>query len=390
MRDFFARRSTFFCADGKRSLPKFEPQVSPSWRVIPETFTRSCSWWQGSFSFAATAQAQEAKFVGSASCAQCHKAEHKDWLGSHHAVAMQAANDQTRSGPLRRRHIRKNGVKSSFFKKDGKFRVRTDGPDGKLADFDIAYTFGVAPLQQYLIALPNGRLQALGDRLDARPAAEGGQRWYHLYPDRKLGPGDPLHWTGIDQNWNYQCAWCHSTNLQKNRHPSDRRFPHHLVGDQCWMRGLSWPCFKSSRLGEGPRRQICRDAGPRLPLSSRRTQQGGLDDQRCGTACPFSRRAPPPRRSRFARAAMRGEQFAADPAEVGKLFDAFRPSTLASGLLLYPDGQQRDEVYNYASFLQSKMHAAGVTCSRLPQSPFRKAEARWQRRLQPVPQPGAL
>ena len=110
----------------------------------------------------------------------------------------------------------KDGVKSTFFKKDGKFRVRTDGPDGKLADFDIAYTFGVAPLQQYLIALPNGRLQALGIAWDARPAAEGGQRWYSLYPDRKISAGDPLHWTGIDQNWNYQCAWCHSTNLQKN------------------------------------------------------------------------------------------------------------------------------------------------------------------------------
>jgi len=24
-----------------------------------------------------------------------------------------------------------------------------------------------------------------------------------------------MHWTGIDQNWNYQCAECHSTNLQK-------------------------------------------------------------------------------------------------------------------------------------------------------------------------------
>src|SRR5664279_5839390 len=133
----------------------------------------------GLFLFVASAQAQEAKFVGSASCAQCHKAEHKDWLGSHHAVAMQVASDKTVLGRFDGATFEKDGVKSTFFKKDGKFRVRTDGPDGKLADSDIAYTFGVAPLQQYLIALPNGRLQALGIAWDARPAAEGGQRWYH-------------------------------------------------------------------------------------------------------------------------------------------------------------------------------------------------------------------
>ena len=100
--------------------------------------------------------------------------------------------------------------------------VKTDGPDGKLADFDVKYTFGVYPLQQYLIPLPGGRLQALGIAWDARPAAGGGQRWFHLYPAPVPKSGDPLHWTGIDQNWNYQCADCHSTNLRKNLNAGHR------------------------------------------------------------------------------------------------------------------------------------------------------------------------
>ena len=108
------------------------------------------------------------------------------------------------------------GVTSTFFKKDDKFWVNTAGADGKLADFEVSYTFGVFPLQQYLIELPKGRLQALGIAWDTRTKEEGGQRWFALYPDRKLAPGDPLHWTGIDQNWNYQCAFCHATNLKKN------------------------------------------------------------------------------------------------------------------------------------------------------------------------------
>ena len=89
-------------------------------------------------------------------------------------------------------------------------RRRLDGID------EIAYTFGVYPLQQYLIAFPGGRLQALGIAWDSRPKEQGGQRWFHLYPDQKLPAGDRLHWTGRDQTWNYMCADCHSTGLRKN------------------------------------------------------------------------------------------------------------------------------------------------------------------------------
>ena len=73
------------------------------------------------------------------------------------------------------------GVTSSFFRRDGKFFVRTDGPDGELHDYEIAYVFGFDPLQQYLIEFPDGRLQALSVCWDSRPESEGGQRWFHLY-----------------------------------------------------------------------------------------------------------------------------------------------------------------------------------------------------------------
>ncbi len=76
--------------------------------------------------------------------------------------------------------------------------------------------FGVQPLQQYLVEFPDGRLQALGVAWDTRPKTAGGQRWFQLYPNEQLHAGDRLHRTGIDQNWNYQCADCHSTNLRKN------------------------------------------------------------------------------------------------------------------------------------------------------------------------------
>jgi cytochrome c553 len=167
---------------------------------------------------------EPARFVGSAACAECHPREHEGWRSSQHAVAMQEATDKTVLGRFDGGTFSHGGVTSTFFKKGGKYWVRTDGPDGKLADFEIRYTFGVSPLQQYLIELPKGRLQALGIAWDSRAKEEGGQRWFHLYPDRKLTPGDPLHWTGIDQNWNYQCAFCHSTNLKKNYDPAAGSF----------------------------------------------------------------------------------------------------------------------------------------------------------------------
>ena len=128
---------------------------------------------------------------------------------------MQEANAATVLGDFDNAKFRYVGVESTFFKRDGKFMVRTDGPDGKLADYEIKYTFGVTPLQQYLIEFPGGRYQALSIAWDARPKAEGGQRWFHLYPNEKIDHKDQLHWTGLYQNWNLQCAECHSTNLKK-------------------------------------------------------------------------------------------------------------------------------------------------------------------------------
>jgi hypothetical protein len=117
-----------------------------------------------------------------------------------------------------------NGVHSRFFRKEGKFFTETDGPDGKLAEFEIKYTFGVDPLQQYLIEFPDGRIQALSIACDTRPKDSGGQHWFHLYADEKIGHDDPLHWTKLNQNWDFMCAECHSTGVRKNYDAAHDRF----------------------------------------------------------------------------------------------------------------------------------------------------------------------
>jgi hypothetical protein len=155
-------------------------------------------------------------YVGIEICASCHQEESINWRGSQHDLAMQHANDKTVLGNFDNASFEYNGIKSTFFRKQGLYYINTDGPDGKLSDFLISYTFGVTPLQQYLVELDGGRLQALSIAWDSRTKADGGQRWFHLYPDEKIDYKDELHWTRQSQNWNFMCAECHSTNLKKN------------------------------------------------------------------------------------------------------------------------------------------------------------------------------
>ena len=165
-----------------------------------------------------------ATFVGSETCARCHQAEANLWNASQHKAAMQHATDKTVLGDFNDASFDYYGVHSRFFRKDGKFLVETDGLDGKLAVFEVKYTFGVDPLQQYLVEFPDGRLQALSIAWDSRPKDEGGQRWFHLYPDEEIKHDDILHWTKLNQNWNFMCAECHSTGVRKNYDAKTDRF----------------------------------------------------------------------------------------------------------------------------------------------------------------------
>src|SRR5215831_11240246 len=175
---------------------------------------------------AAAAQTEPAAphFVGSETCAGCHRPQAELWGSSQHRRAMAHASDATVLADFNDTSFDYAGVHSRFFRKDGKFVVETDGADGKLAAFEVKYTFGVEPLQQYLVEFPDGRVQALSIAWDTRPKAEGGQRWFHLYPKEEIRQDDVLHWTKLNQNWNFMCAECHSTGVRKNYDAANDRF----------------------------------------------------------------------------------------------------------------------------------------------------------------------
>jgi hypothetical protein len=131
-----------------------------------------------------------ATFVRVAACASCHAPEANRWKTSHHALAMQKATAATVLGDFANATLTHHGITSTFSRDGEKLMVRTEGPNGARHDYEIAYTFGVYPLQQYLIAFPGGRYQALGIAWDSRPKDQGGQRWFHPYPDHGDGAAD--------------------------------------------------------------------------------------------------------------------------------------------------------------------------------------------------------
>lgn len=299
-----------------------------------------------------------AQYVGATACAGCHQAQASAWSGSQHAAAMQAANAQTVLGNFDGAQFSENGVTSTFFRKNDRYFVRTDGADGKLADFELKYTFGVYPLQQYLVPLAGGRMQALPIAWDARPKGEGGQRWFHIYAGQQVTHQDPLHWTRLNQNWNYMCAECHSTNLQRNYDAATDRYnttwTDIAVGcESCHGPGsnhLAW----AQKKGDDPTK------GLRIALDERHGVQWThdaagnparsklLDSHREVETCAVCH--------------SRRQALGNSPAPTGSLFDTHDPVLLHPDLY-FPDGQQQDEVYVHGSFVQSKMYQHGVTCS---------------------------
>jgi predicted CXXCH cytochrome family protein len=297
------------------------------------------------------------EYVTSAECRECHAEAFDAWSGSHHDRAMQAATEQTVLGAFDDIEYTHAGQRWQFFRENGAFMVRAEGPTGAPAELEVRYTFGVEPLQQYLVSLPGGRMQALTVAWDTRPRTQGGQRWFALYPDEDTPPGDVLHWTGAANRWNSMCADCHSTNLRKRFDLAQDRY------ETTWSE-LDVACEACH--GPGSRHVAWARSGANA--SAPNGLGSDLHDEGQWVMDPargIARREPAAGDSRevdsCAPCHSRRSQLRETPA--GKRYlDHYRPALLEEGLY-FADGQIQDEVYVYGSFLQSRMFRAGVSCS---------------------------
>jgi Tfp pilus assembly protein PilF len=278
-----------------------------------------------------------ATFVGRDECIDCHTAAYESWLGSHHDDAMDVANEQTVRGDFNDAEFTHSGVTSRFFRKDDKYLVETEGPDGELVEFEVQYTFGVEPLQQYLVPFPGGRLQALTIAWDTEQ-----ERWFDLYEDEDIPPGDWLHWTRNGQNWNGMCAECHSTNLRKNFDAESNTF-------QTEWSEIDVSCEACHGPGSAhvDWAQIDPMGRPDLENYGLTVRTSGIDNAAFVELCAACH-------------SRRREIGDYDHAQLS-MYESVAPTLLAQGTY-HPDGQILEEVYVWGSFLQSKMYANDVRC----------------------------
>ncbi len=270
-------------------------------------------------------------FVDEKTCSSCHADQAAAFATSHHANAMAVATDKTVLGNFNNFQFGHDGVVTTFSRRDGQFMIRTEGHDGKQGDFEVKYTFAYEPLQQYLIDLGGGRLQALDIAWDTLK-----QEWFWLGEGSPAKPGSTFHWTGPFYRWNRTCIDCHSTAPQTNFRPQTNTYQSSYVAtsigcQSCHGGGAAHVKWANAKQGSA--------AEPTM-------QRSGLAEVSMDTclACHS-------RRTRLVDGYPPG----------GTFLDHFSPTLLRSDLY-FPDGQILDEVFEYGSFQQSKMAKAGVTC----------------------------
>lgn len=290
---------------------------------------------------AVSAQAAASTYVDNQQCLACHADQARQWQQSHHAMAMALPTVQSVRGNFNNTSFTHQGLTSRFFIRDGQYFVNTEGPDGKRADFAVSHTFGVAPLQQYLIAQPGGRLQALQIAWDTERA-----RWFQLLADERTPPGDVLHWTGRYQTANTMCLSCHTTGFEKNYNAGTDTFASrwtepNVSCQSCHGAGsahVAWAQAKQSgtSLANGP---------ANFGLVVDTAKLAGNEQVDVCSSC-HSRRT----------------ELTASPMPGERRLDNYRPVLLSEGLY-HVDGQQLDEVFVDGSFRQSRMFTMGVTCT---------------------------
>jgi tetratricopeptide (TPR) repeat protein len=302
----------------------------------------------------ATPPDAKASFVGRSSCIECHRDQAQTFTGSHHDLAMDLATDETVLGDFNNAQIEHDGMTSRMFRDGKRFMVHTEGETGKMEDFEVKYVFGVDPLQQYMIEFPPNPAQ------DPKPNAEGelpriqvlrlswdtiNRRWFYLRPPDvkdKLAPEDPLHWTGIAQRWQTMCADCHSTNLKTAFDAKENRYHTTFTDIDVSCEACHGPGSLHVEIANRKSPFWDRNHGYGLAQLKGESSQGQL--QACAQC--HSRRG------------LLDIGFTADQ-NYHDFFDLelLQPDTY------YADGQIKDEVYVYGSFVQSKMYHKGIRCT---------------------------
>ena len=294
--------------------------------------------------------------TGYENCIDCHSEQVSLWQQSDHFKAMNPPTEKYVLGDFSGVVVSHFSQKVTFYSKDDAYWMSfTEGDT--TTEYRVEYTFGHDPLQQYLIKADNGRLQVFPFAWDSRPKVEGGQRWYVMYPEEDIQGNDRLHWQQPLQNWNGMCADCHSDGLKRNYDTHTDSFSTNWdninVGCQSCHTDMSGHASTLMNKLDQTGLEYLKDTAKKVSKwaftedNNIASWQGEKRDNRFMETCYacHSLRAPIT------------DGFSADT----PFLDQFSVALL-DNTTYHADGQIKEEVYVYGSFLQSKMYSAGVNC----------------------------
>ena len=271
-------------------------------------------------------------YVGPESCRGCHPVEYQRWSQSPHGLAEQPLRTvigQTAFVPAR---SIKHGADTTIIQTNGsEFQIVTLGLESNVQPFRVERVIGNLPLIQFLTPFPGGRYQ-----VQEASYVPKSNEWFYVYGDDLRNPGEYGHWTGRGMNWNSSCAKCHNTCLKKNYDAATDSYHTTMAGmgvncEACHgpMQGhLDWQAHSATN----------RPDPTVAPLSPARLM--GL----CGSCHS------------------RNTDLTGDFKPGDSFYDHYAMEILDNSQRWYPDGQVKDEDYEFASFISSKMYQAGVTC----------------------------
>jgi predicted CXXCH cytochrome family protein len=271
-------------------------------------------------------------YAGLESCRECHQVEYNLWKESHHALAERPlqASDQIAFNPSR---SFKHGSDTTIARvENSQCQVVTRGLDDQVRPYPVVRVIGNEPLIQFLTPFPGGRYQVQ----EASYKPESNQ-WFFVYGDDIRNSGEYGHWTGRGMNWNSQCAECHNTDLHKN---------YDIVADNYHTAMAEMAVGCEACHGPMKAHNEWQKAHPHSTLSD--PTISNLSPSRIVGLCGSCH--------------SRNTDLTGNFKPGDSLYDHYSLDILDYSGHWYPDGQIKDEDYEFESFISSKMYQNGVTC----------------------------
>jgi tetratricopeptide (TPR) repeat protein len=273
-----------------------------------------------------------AQYAGAQSCRGCHADQYAKWQGSHHGLAERQPDAKLDDPAFVPTRSFTHGTQTTEVRKNGSaYELIALGFGDKIAPYRVERVIGHDPLRQFLVDGGNGRLQAMEACYDPHK-----NDWFDVYGNEDRKPGEWGHWTGRGMVWNQMCATCHNTRLRKN-------YDAKTDGYHTTMAEMSVSC------------ESCH--GPMKPHNEWQHAHPGTKGD--PTLIKWSRDQ---QTENCAGCHARRGEVTGDFVPGESFWDHYHLTITDQTDTFYPDGQIRDEDYEFSSFFSSRMHNAGVRC----------------------------